>query len=246
MDTPDSILDAALEAHGGKDKWRTVQTIGVSWTFRGLMFKLRLREAQLRNLSAVISTQKPAVEIGPFLTADGVGSFSPGRVQLTNSTGQRSLQSPRARFGGLRTLLWWDDLELLYFCGYVLWNYSLLPFVLTWPGVKLTVGTPHQENGEEWKRLDAEFPPELATHSIHQSFFFDSTGLLRRHDYHVAIMSKLARGARYIHSYATVDGLKLPSRIEIKLRLSGDAVALWPSLGFVDFDSFKPTFASPA
>ena len=68
---------------------------------------------------------------------------------------------------------------------------------------------------------------------------FDEVGLLRRHDYHVAVMGGFARGARYIRSYADVDGFKLPSRIEIKLRGPGKSYFKRPSLGFVDLDDIS-------
>jgi hypothetical protein len=63
--------------------------------------------------------------------------------------------------------------------------------------------------------------------------------LLRRHDYSVAILSRLAKGARLIHATQRMDGLILPARIEIKLGLWGETYAPWPSLGFVDFDDTR-------
>jgi hypothetical protein len=74
------------------------------------------------------------------------------------------------------------------------------------------------------------------THSPRQTFYFGPDGLLRRHDYCVGILGRLARGARYIHEYKDVDGLKIPSWIEIKLGAWGESCVPWPSLGYVDLD----------
>jgi hypothetical protein len=80
------------------------------------------------------------------------------------------------------------------------------------------------------------FPKGFPTHSPRQTFYFGPDGLLRRHDYYVGILSRLARGARYIHEYKDVDGLKIPSRIEIKLGAWGESYVPWPSLGYVELD----------
>jgi hypothetical protein len=240
MTQTNAVLEHALQAHGGMERWKKIQYLNTTWTFHGMMFKMRLRESQLNKLKARISTQKPSVEINGFLSRDTTSTFTPAQVEIHKpGTPARLRQNIRNTFGGLRTLLWWDDLEMLYFAGYVLWNYSQLPFLLTWPALVIKSGTPYQENGETWSRLDVTFPADFPAHSQQQSFFFDENGLLRRHDYYVAIMSKLARGARYIHSYTDVNGFKLPSRIEIKLRGAGNGYAQRPSLGFVDFDDMS-------
>jgi len=238
MDTARQTLEHALEAHGGAERWKKVQRLETNWSFHGMMFKLRLREGQLQNLKARIWAQKPYVEVDSYLSKGTTSSFAPTNVEIHNADGTvRSRENIRKTFGGLRTLLWWDDFEMLYFAGYVLWNYAQLPFLLTFPGIELGDCTPHQENGEAWSRLSVLFPADLPAHSREQAFYFDNSGLLRRHDYYVAIMSPLARGARYIHAYADVDGFKLPSRIEIKLRGAGTNYIQQPALGFVDFDN---------
>ncbi len=240
MDTAKQVLEHALETHGGIERWKTVQRLDTTWNFRGMMFKLRFCEGQLQKLTARIWTHKPYVKIDSYLSKGTTSCFAPTRVELGNPDGTtRSRENPRGSFGGLRTLLWWDDFEMLYFAGYVLWNYSQLPFLLTWPGIELNECIPYNENGEEWSRLSGMFPTDLPAHSREQAFYFDKNGLLRRHDYYVSIMSTLARGARYIHSYADVDGFKLPSRIEIKLRGAGEGYLQKPALGLVDFDNMS-------
>ena len=46
-----------------------------------------------------------------------------------------------------------------------------------------------------WRRLEADFPPGLDTHSPAQVFYFDEGGLLRRHDYVAEVVGGWARAA---------------------------------------------------
>ncbi len=231
MPTGNAIVDRAIAAHGGEARWREVETITTRWTFRGAMFKLRLREGQLRNLNARIFAREQRVEVTPFAGKDAAGVFRPGRVELAPRGGAATHRdNPRDAFANPRTLMWWTDIETLYFAGYVLWNYAQLPFVLLWPGLAFEDAGATTIGGETWTKVRVTFPPEVATHSPRQTFYFGADGLLRRHDYHVGIMGRLARGARYIHAVQKLDGLIMPSRIEIKLGLWGERFAPFPSL----------------
>ena len=215
-----------------------MSALHTTWTFRGLMFKLRLRERALRRLRATISTREPRVEIAPFPRAGSSGLFSNGQVELRPDQGEVSrLEDARASFG-LGSLFWWNDFQMLYFAGYVLWNYSQLPFLLLQPGLVFTGAGTTVKGGETWNKVIVDFPATMPTHSTRQTFYFGPDGTLRRHDYYVGIMSRLARGARYIHAYQDVDGLKLPSRIEMKLGTWGEGFLPLVSLGHMDFDGF--------
>lgn len=235
MSTGNAVVDRAIEAHGGEARWRRVQTIATKWTFRGTMFKLRLRENELRGLSARVSTKTQTVEVSPFAKKER-GHFTPQRVELQEGGVLQALDAPRATFRNPRTVVWWNDLEALYFSGYVLWNYLQLPFLLLWPGLTFETLGQTTHAGERWDKVGVTFPEDVATHSRRQTFFFGPDGLLKRHDYSVEIMSTLAHGARFIRATQTVNGLVLPSRIDIKFGLWGEAFMPFPSLGLVDFD----------
>lgn len=239
MPTGNAIVDRAIEAHGGEARFARASALHVTWTFRGMMFKLRLRESRLRRLGAVIHTRAPRVEVTPFPGPSGRGVFTPGRVELDGQGPPRALDDPRASFRSLRSLAWWNDFEMLYFAGYVLWNYAQLPFLLLTPGLVLEGAGSTRVNGETWDKVAVRFPADFPTHSPTQTFYFGPDGTLRRHDYYVGIMSRLARGARFIHAYHDVDGLKLPSRIEMRLGTWGERYLPLLSLGFVDLDGFE-------
>ncbi len=239
MPTQNPVVDRAIEAHGGEARWRALTQLRTTWTFRGMMFKLRLREGCLRRLSATIHTREPRVEIAPFPGPGATASFTGSQVAIHAAAGTTTaLEDPRASFRAMRSMFWWNDFEMLYFGGYVLWNYAQLPFLLLQPGLTITPAGTSMQNGETWDKVLVDFPPNFPTHSPRQTFYFGPDGLLRRHDYWVGILSPLARGARFIHSYHAVDGLKLPARIEMKLGTFGESYLPLISLGFVDFDAF--------
>jgi hypothetical protein len=231
------VVDAAIEAHGGEKRWNELSKLHTTWTFRGMMFKLRLRERQLHQVKASISTRTPRVEVTPFPSPERTAVFDGGAIEL-QSKGQAlaRVEDGRASFSSLRTMAWWNDFEMLYFAGYVLWNYAQLPFLLLKPGLTFSDAGVTHRHGEPWKKVIVDFPTGFPTHSPRQTFYFGPDGTLRRHDYWVGIMNKLARGARYIHASKKVDGFLLPTRIEMKLGLWGEATVPLVSLGFVDLD----------
>ncbi len=236
MPTGNQVVDRALEAHGTEARWRQVAALHTTWTFRGMMFKLRLREASLRRLRATISTREPRVEIDSFPGPGGRGVFQAQRVEVQGPRA-RALAAPRDAFASPRSLLWWNDVEMLYFAGYVLWNYAQLPFLLLQGGLTFTDAGSTLVRGERCEKVVVDFPEGFPTHSPRQTFYFSAErGLLRRHDYWVGIMSRLARGARFVHAYQQVDGLTVPSRIEMRLGTFGEHYLPLVSLGFVDFD----------
>ena len=46
MRTGNAVVDRALAAHGGEALWRSRTELCTTWTFRGMMFKFRLREGR--------------------------------------------------------------------------------------------------------------------------------------------------------------------------------------------------------
>ncbi len=53
-----------------------------------------------------------------------------------------------------------------------MWTYLNTPFLFALDGVKTEEIEPWRENGETWRRLKVTFPPNIASHSTVQTFFF--------------------------------------------------------------------------
>ena len=64
---------------------------------------------------------------------------------------------------------------------------------------------PWHEEGEIWRRLKVTFPDDIATHSTIQIFYFDSAGLLKRHDYDAEVLGGTP-AAHYVREYQTFSG----------------------------------------
>jgi hypothetical protein len=113
----------------------------------------------------------------------------------------------------------WDALQVGYFLSYGMWNYLTTPFLLAYPGVHSGEGSPWQEDGETWRRLNVTFPTSITTHSAEQVFYFGDDGLLRRLDYTVEADGR--RAAHYTEGYKAFDGLAFPTRRRV-YRRNGD------------------------
>src|SRR3990170_2814829 len=84
---------------------------------------------------------------------------------------------------GIRRNVHWDPLDVAYFAGYASWNYLTAPLLLTRDDITVTEGEPWQESGQQWRRLQATFPAQIDAHSQQQTFYVDTDGLIRRHDF---------------------------------------------------------------
>ena len=77
----------------------------------------------------------------------------------------------------------WDELQLAYYCGYLIWNYMVVPFILADPDFETKELRRSVAPGESLQRLRVVFPARVVTHAPIQTFQFDREGLLRRLDY---------------------------------------------------------------
>jgi hypothetical protein len=65
--------------------------------------------------------------------------------------------------------------------------------------------------------LRATFPPDIASHSTEQDFYFGPDMLLRRHDYTVEIAGNFP-AAQYISNPISIEGIKIPTKRRAYLR----------------------------
>ncbi|HEY4801277.1 MAG TPA: hypothetical protein VIH96_01540 [Paraburkholderia sp.] len=205
-----TLLEKAVQAHGGLDNWSTFSTVsakldvgGAIWHLKGQpdMFKHIELAASLREQHMVITSPQ----------AGWRGTFTPDVVQIGSLDGQalEERHTPRSSYGGHVQATPWDRLHALYFSSYALWTYLTIPFLYTLPGFQTEELPEWRENGEVWRRLKVTFPDSIASHSREQVSYFGEDGLLRRHDYTVDVMGG-ARGANYASNYRNVHGVMVP------------------------------------
>jgi hypothetical protein len=207
------LLGAVLDTHGGLDHWRqfsrveaTIVTGGDLWGLKG-----QPQDPLPRRMTAALHREWASVQ--PFGADDQKTDFTPERVAIEKLDGRvvSERSDPRASFDGHEFATPWDPLQRAYFNGYALWTYLTTPFLLTLDGVSVREIAPVEEHGQTWRGLEAHFPPQIASHSAVQEFFFGNDFLLRRHDYRVDVAGGFA-AVQYVSDIVEADGIKLPSK----------------------------------
>jgi hypothetical protein len=208
------LLDRAIEAHGGIDRYRSASEISVHVRSSGWAFVMRFQRGALADFTGTISTWEPRTVLSPYPKPGQRGIFERDAVRIESDSGEvmAERKNPRAAFRGLRHAIWWDDLDLLHFAGYALWNYMSAPFMLLRPGFKIEELPPWEENGERWRRLRVVFPADVPTHSPEQDFYFDEAGILKRLDYTAEVFGSWARATHYCWDQKEFSGLVVATR----------------------------------
>ena len=211
-----SLLDEVLDAHGGVERWRTVSGASATGRFGGLL-RSRLPGNRMANVALRMRFDDQRIVFDDFPASGRHAVFDGGSVRIESDDGEvlESRGDPRIMFtglSGLRRNFSWDALDATYFAGYAWWNYLSTPLLLTRKDVEVRDGAIWHERGETWRRLEARFSPGLHTHSPRQTFYIDTSGLIRRHDYVAEPIGRWARAAHYCDDHREFDGLIFPTR----------------------------------
>jgi hypothetical protein len=226
------LLDLALQAHGGLDRWRGVQSLDVRVSLTGYLWELKGYPEGVSDVTMRIDARRPAVTICPYSRPDRRGYFTPDRVWIEDRAGKivEERSHPRDSFAGHVPDTPWDQLHRLYFISYAMWNYLTTPFLFTRPGFELKEIEPHQENGETWRRLQVKFPPDIPTHNNfqaggEQAFFFNERGLLQRLDY-----LSVVPGSHYCFDHTNYKGFVFPTLRRVVARPPSGPLVNGPTL----------------
>lgn len=205
------LLERALAAHGGLDRWNKVSSITVDASITGALWDVKRNGDAPKDVRFKVDTTRE------LLTLDLVGRetrliFEPARVDIQNKDGTRidSREDPEKSFEGHQFETPWDDLHLAYFLGEALWTYLNVPFLYCWPEFVAEEISPIEVDGEMWRRLRATFPDHIKSHTRQQISCFGPDGLLRRHDFTIDVVGG-APGQLYATDYRDVDGIVIPT-----------------------------------
>ncbi len=216
-----ALLERAVARHGGWAAWEALRCVTL----------------ELRALSGLLPALKGAGQTFPGTARIDVfphefravfhdypapgqrGVFDAGAVQLLDGDGAVVASHPdhRRSFRGLRKWRRWAPADALYFFGYAVTHYHGLPFTLA-DARPLRVCRVRTD-GRVLTGVDVELPATLHTHSRRQSFYFDDSGLLRRHDYVADIAGWMARGAHLWRDFVTAHGIEIPRERHVVARL---------------------------
>jgi hypothetical protein len=209
------LLDHAVAAHGGLDRFNQFKTVSASLVNSGALWSLK-GQAGVPSTHVTVDLHQ---EQASFQLPNQRVVFTPQRVAIETNEGAVVAERahPRAAFAGHTLETPWDVLDRFYFSGYAMWTYLTVPFSLTWTGFEVTEIEPWQEQNETWRRLSVRFPTCIASHSTEQTFYFGADGLLRRHDYKVEIAGNTP-AAHYVSDYKNVSGIMMPTKRRVFAR----------------------------
>lgn len=233
-----ALLDDAIEAAGGLERWNKLQRFTLHLSIKGTLLSSINRVRQSKDLIAQGSTRSQWVRFTGLVRGEKSGTYQPGSVTIENLDGQvlRTWLNPSLEFLGHATNPLADDLHLIFFCGFSIWNYLTTPFLLARPDVTVKELSPWQENHQTWRRLQALFPVDIVTPSPEQIFYFDPNGLQRRTD--VDFLG--TKVAHYSSAHRPFCNIVVPTlRRSLALRADGAAIAK-PVL--LDVEVFDATF----
>jgi hypothetical protein len=205
------LLDTAVAAHGGQDRWNQVSSINVGASITGALWALKGKGDALNDVHFEVDTTRERLTMD-FADQDKRTVFEPRRVLIQRHDGTLTdtREDPEQSFDGHQPQTPWDDIHLAYFTGEALWTYLNVPFLYTWPGFVTEEIAPIQVGGETWRRLEVTFPDHVKTHTRRQISCFGPDGLLRRHDFTIDILGG-APSLLYATDYRDVDGIIIPA-----------------------------------
>jgi hypothetical protein len=209
------LLDLAVKAHGGLERWNRVKAIEVAASITGAIWYVKGKPDTLKNVVLTADTQTERLTVD-FPDQNKRARFEPNRIVIETENGGliEARDNPEKSFEGQLRETPWDDIHVAYFVGEALWTYLNTPFLYTHEGF-VTEEIPSIEvDGETWRRLKVTFPDHIKSHTRQQISCFGPDGLIRRHDYTVDILGG-ATGLNYASDYRDVDGIIVPTKRRI-------------------------------
>ena len=206
------LLEMAVAAHGGLERWNTVKTIDVQLSITGAVWYVKGRPNVLQNIAMQVHTDEERVST-TFADKDMHTTFEPDRVLIEKKDGTciETRDEPERSFKNQPPGAPWDDVQVAYFSGEALWTYLNTPFLYTRPGFVTEEIGPIEVGGEKWRRLKVIFPDSVKSHTREQISCFGPDGLLRRHDYTVDILDG-ATGLNFATDYVDAGGIMIARR----------------------------------
>lgn len=231
------LVTAVIDAHGGLDRYNQYSSATVHHRIGGSLWRRKGREGLLNHVAVRLDLHQQRASHYPFTAPELRTSFTAQRaaVETVNGAVVAERFDPRASFPA-DPLAPWDDLHAAYFAGEAMWTYLTSPFTFASPGFEAVELSPVTEEGDSWRRLKVTFPDHIATHCREQTFYFDSNGLLRRHDYTPEVVNA-GPAAHYASEYKEFDGIMVPTRRRVYRRAEDGSVARDVELVTIDVES---------
>src|ERR1700690_994616 len=126
------LLDLAVKAHGGLDRWNKVKAIKVAASITGAIWFVKGKGDVLKNVVLTAQTRNERVTVD-FPAQDKRAVFEPNRIVIEKVDGTliEARDNPEKSFEGQQRETPWDDIHVTYFVGEALWTYLNTPFLYT-------------------------------------------------------------------------------------------------------------------
>jgi hypothetical protein len=233
---PTSVIDDAINAHGGRDRWLAVTSLSAPVSMGGSLWSGKGHDGAFADAAVFIDLHRQHVEFSGFGSRRLRTRFEPGLVSLRTEDGTEinRRRDPRASFPQDATAPW-DNIQVAYFASYAIWNYLTLPHLLTTPGIQTAEIEPWPGADSSWRRASADFADAtVETHNRLQYYSFDSDNLLARHDYDADVLGG-APASNQETAYGEFGGLLFPMRRRVTARSADGAAGIGPILVSFDF-----------
>ncbi|MCW5829558.1 MAG: hypothetical protein KIT79_09610 [Deltaproteobacteria bacterium] len=223
-------LREVVAAHGGMERWASCETIEAILSTDGLAFRSRFQGGKLIGKPIHVEPRRRVVRIDNYPAQGYSGIWTPDVVSIrSESDVVLERESPRSSFEHFSRNFRWDAADLLYFCGYALWNYLSFPWLLTEPGMVIR---DRRSNAGDII-LDAVFPDNFPTHCRNQSFQFSPEGLLLRHDYTADVIGRWAAAANFCLEHQRAGGLRIYTNRKVVPRIGAFSTLPGPLLVWI-------------
>jgi hypothetical protein len=233
------LLNLAIKAHGGLDRWKKVKAIKVAASITGAIWYVKGKPDFLKHVVLTSETQSERVTVD-FSGQDKRAIFEPSRIVIEAANGSlvEAHDNPEASFKGQQRETPWNDVHVIYFVGEALWTYLNIPFLYIYEGFATEEISSIQVEGETWRRLKVTFPDRVKSHTREQISCFGPDGLLRRHDYTVDLLGG-ATGLNYASDYRDVDGIIVPTKRRVYAYEGDYQLVKEPLLVAIDMGEIK-------
>ena len=112
------LLQIAMDAHGGLERWEKVRTIVVTASITGAIWAIKGQANYLDNIIMRVDTQRQGI-VTDFPAQNKRLTYERDRVTLEMPKGSRIQErdQPEASFAGQSRETPWDPLHVAYFQG---------------------------------------------------------------------------------------------------------------------------------
>ena len=235
------LIEEIIDAHGGRNLWTRLHRLDAELSVKGFLFSAKQRQI-LDHTRVQAHCHQPTFLFLDYPGHGMLGEFSgEAEVRILDADNRvvKKRTQPRAAFRQMRRMMWWDDLDFLYFGGYATWNYLVTPFIFMRTGFLFEYLGQRRIGKGKFTCLSVTFPRDIPTHCRTQMFYFDQDMLLRRLDYTAEVVGRWAHAVHFCDDYRDFSGLRIPTRRRVRPLLFGH-VLNGPILVAIDVHDVRP------